>query len=141
MALVREYEVPSTGLVAPNAYHVIKKVTTEKRLHDVPAPPDPSRTDGVTPTQQGHEVYWKKGYVGRISVEIYTTKDARDSGKEPIGAITINPTDVEFNGSLSTDISNFDLNFFIDPTSQLSIVDQAYQHLKGLKYYENATEE
>ena len=38
MALVREYEVPSTGLVAPNAYHVIKKVTTEKRLHDVPAP-------------------------------------------------------------------------------------------------------
>ena len=35
MALVREYEVPSTGLVAPNAYHVIKKVTTEKRLHDV----------------------------------------------------------------------------------------------------------
>ena len=67
MALVREYEVPSTGLVAPNAYHVIKKITTEKRLHDVPAPPDPSRTDGVTPTQQGHEVYWKKGYVGRIS--------------------------------------------------------------------------
>ena len=75
MALVREYEVPSTGLVAPNAYHVIKKVTTEKRLHDVPAPPDPSRTDGVTPTQQGHEVYWKKGYVGRISIEIYTNKD------------------------------------------------------------------
>ena len=30
MALVREYEVPSTGLVAPNAYHVIKKITTEK---------------------------------------------------------------------------------------------------------------
>ena len=140
MALIREYEIPSTGLTAPNAYHVIKKVTTEKRLHDIPPPPDSSRSDGKTPRQQGHEVYWKKGYVGRISIEIYTNKEARNSGKEPIGAIAINPTDVEFNGSLSTDITNFDLNFFIDPTSQLSIVDQAYEHLKELSYYQNATE-
>jgi len=140
MALIREYEIPSTGLIAPNAYHVIKKVTTEKRLHDIPPPPDSSRPNGATPRQQGHEVYWKKGYVGRISIEIYTNRESRDSGKEPIGAITINPTDVEFNGSLSTDITDFDLNFFIDPTSQLSIVDQAYEHLKGLNYYQNATE-
>tara|TARA_S200002703_G_scaffold122948_1_gene108883 strand:- start:45 stop:470 length:426 start_codon:yes stop_codon:yes gene_type:complete len=140
MALVRDFELPSTGLTAPNAYHVIKKVTTEKRMNDVPAPPDPSRRDGQTPRQKGHEVYWRAGYVGRISIEVYTSREARDNGKEPIGAITINPTDVEFNGSLSTDISDFDLNFFIDPTSQESIVDQAYTHLKGLVYYQNATE-
>lgn len=140
MALIRDFELPSTGLIASNAYHVIKKVTTEKRLNDIPPPPDSSRSDGVTPRQQGHEVYWRAGYVGRISIEVYTSREARDNGKEPIGAITINPTDVEFNGSLSTDISDFDLNFFIDPTSQESIVDQAYTHLKGLVYYQNATE-
>lgn len=139
MALVQEFEVPSTGLVAPNAYHVITKITTEKRLHDIPAPPDPSRPE-VIQTQQGHDVYWKKGYVGRISIEIFVSKEARDNGKNSIGAIAINPTDVEFNGVLSTDISDFDLNFFIDPTSQLSIVDQAYEHLKGLVFYKNATE-
>ncbi len=140
MALVKEFEIPSTGLVAPNAYHVIKKVTTEKRLHDVAPPKDSSRPDGLTAGERGPEINWKAGYIGRVSIEIFVSKEARDSGKEPIGAITINPTDVEFNGVLSTDISNFDLNFFIDPTSQLSIVDQAYEHLKGMNYYKNATE-
>ena len=141
MALIRDFEVPSTGLIAPNAYHVIKKVTTEKRLNDISPPPDSSRPDGLTVrSADDHEVYWRAGYVGRISIEVFVSREARDAGREPIGAITINPTDVEFNGVLSTDIANFDLYFFIDPTSQESIIDQAYTHLKRTTYYENATE-
>ena len=139
MAFNRDFEIPGTGLIVQNAYHVIKKVTTEKRLNDLPPLPDISRPDGATP-HDGPEVYWKAGYVGKIAIEIFSSKDARDEGKSPIGAIAINPTDVQINGSLSTDISAFDLNFFIDPTSQLSIIDQAYNHLKQVDYYKVAGE-
>ena len=58
MALIREYEIPSTGLTAPNAYHVIKKVTTEKRLHDIPSPPDSSRSDGTTPRRKTSRIIY-----------------------------------------------------------------------------------
>jgi hypothetical protein len=138
MALVRDFEIPGTGLVATNAYHVIVKVNTEKRLNDIPPPPDPSRPDGLT-VNSGPEVYWRAGYIGKIAIEIFTSQEARNEGKSPIGAIAINPTDVQINGVLSSDIKQFDLNFFIDPTSQLSIIDQAYQHLMGLDYYSEAT--
>jgi hypothetical protein len=137
MALVRDFEIPGTGLIVPNAYHVIVKVNTEKRLNDIPPPPDSSRPDGLTENLR-EEVYWKAGYVGRISIEIFTSKQARDEGKNAIGAITINPTDVHINGIVSSDIKDFDLNFFIDPTSELSIVDQAYEHLKELEYYKES---
>ena len=137
MALIRDFEIPGTGLTVPDAYHVIVKVNTEKRLNDIPPPPDSSRPDGLTENLR-EEVYWKAGYVGRIAIEIFTSKQARDEGKNPIGAIAINPTDVSVNGIVSSDIKDFDLNFFIDPTSQLSIVDQAYEHLKGLEYYKKS---
>ena len=139
MALLKDFEVPGTGVVVPNAYHVIVKVNTEKRLNDIPPPPDSSREDGLT-ADRGHEIYWKAGYIGRIAIEIYASRQARDEGKVAIGAIAINPTDVQINGSLSTDIKQFDLNFFIDPTSQLSIIDQAYNHLLTLEYYQGATQ-
>jgi hypothetical protein len=74
MALVRDFEVPGTGLVVTNAYHVIVKVNTEKRLNDIPAPPDPTRPDGITAGDRGHEVYWRAGYVGRIAIEIFLLK-------------------------------------------------------------------
>jgi len=140
MALVRDFEVPGTGLVATNAYHVIVKVNTEKRLNDIQPPWDPSRSDGLTAGDRGPEVYWRAGYVGKIAIEIFSSQEARNEGKNPIGAIAINPTDVQINGVLSSDITEFDLNFFIDPTSQLSIIDQAYQHLMGLDYYSGATQ-
>ena len=139
MVLIRDFEIPGTGLNIPNAYHIIVKVNTEKRLNDIPPPPDSSKPNGLT-EQTGPDVYWKAGYVGKIAIEIFSSKQARDEGKSPIGAIAINPTDVQINGVLSTDIQNFDLNFFIDPTSQLSVIDQAYNHLMELKYYENSIE-
>ena len=141
MALIRDFEISGTGLNVPNAYRVVVKVNTEKRLNDIPPPPDVSRPGGLTDQDRGPEVYWKAGYVGKIAIEVFSSKQARDEGKSPIGAIAINPTDVQIDGVLSTDITQFDLNFFIDATSQLSIVDQAYEHLKTLLYYQNALED
>ena len=140
MALLRDFEIPGTGVVVPNAYHVVVKVNTEKRLNDIAPPPDASREDGLTAGDRGPEVYWRAGYVGKIALEIFASEAARTEGKSPIGAIAINPTDVQINGVLSTDIELFNLNFFIDPTSQLSIIDQAYNHLLTLEYYQGATQ-
>jgi len=140
MALLRDFEIPGTGVVVPNAYHVVVKVNTEKRLNDIAPPPDASREDGLTAGDRGPEVYWRAGYVGKIAIEIFASKAARTEGRSPIGAIAINPTDVQINGVLSTDIELFNLNFFIDPTSQLSIIDQAYNHLLTLEYYQGATQ-
>jgi len=140
MALLRDFEIPGTGVVVPNAYHVVVKVNTEKRLNDIAPPPDASREDGLTAGDRGPEVYWRAGYVGKIAIEIFASEAARTEGLSPIGAIAINPTDVQINGVLSTDIELFNLNFFIDPTSQLSIIDQAYNHLLTLEYYQGATQ-
>lgn len=140
MALLKDFEIPGTGVVVPNAYHVIVDIKTHKRLNDILPPPDSGRPDGLTAGDRGPEVYWKAGYVGQIAIEIYQSKQAREDGKKPIGAICIEPTTVSFNGVASSDIAQFDLCFFIDPTSQLSIVDQAYEQLKGLEYYKDAVE-
>jgi hypothetical protein len=34
MALLRDYELPGTGLIASNAYHVVTNVKVEKRMAD-----------------------------------------------------------------------------------------------------------
>ena len=144
MALIRDFEVPETGLVVPNAYHLIVNVATEKRLNDIKPPVDSGREDGFSERDDDDEsqwVYWKKGYVGRITIEVYTSRDARDAGKKPVGAIGLNPTDVQ-SPDLDT-VSNpkdFKIEFFINPASEDSILTQAYTHLKGTEYYRDAQE-
>jgi hypothetical protein len=143
MALIRNFEIPGTGVIVSNAYYVITKVDTEKRLKDIMPPPDSSRSTGYTYRDDSDEsqwIYWKAGYIGKISIEIFASRQARDEGKTPVGAISISPTSVNINGITSSNIEDYDLNFFIDPTSQLSIIDQAYDHLKKINYLQDAAE-
>ena len=144
MALIRDFEIPETGLVVPNAYHLIVNVATEKRLNDIKPPVDSGRADGYSERDDDDEsqwVYWKKGYVGKITIEVFSTKEAREEGKKPIGAIGLNPTDVQ-SPDLDT-VSNpkdFKILFFIDPNSADSVLSQAYAHLKTTEYYKDALE-
>ena len=142
MALVRDFEIPGTGVTVNDAYHVIVNVATEKRLQDVPPPPDSSTESGLTETDQGDPVYFKAGYVGRITLEVYASREARDEAKTPIGAIGINPTDVMHPDlkAVCTPGKDFKVLFFIDPNSEDSIFTQAYNHLKTTEYYNGATE-
>lgn len=143
MALVRDFEIPGTGVIVDNAYHVIVNITTEKRLQDIASPPDSNNPSGLTNSgQQGDPVYWKAGYVGKITLEVYASKGARDEGKTPIGGIGINPTDVMHPDlkTVCTPGKDFKVLFFIDPESSDSILTQAYNHLKTTEYYENAEE-
>lgn len=143
MALLRDFEIPGTGFVVDDAYHVIVNITTEKRLNDVLPPPDKSRPDELTHRDDEDEtlwVYWKSGYIGKIAIEVYSSKVARDEGKLPIGALATSPTDVSIDSRLATPGKDFKVLFFIDPDGPDSIIVQAYKHLKTTEYYKNAVE-
>ena len=139
MALVRDFEIPGTGVTVDDAYHVIVNVKTEKRLQDIPPPPDSSREDGLTAGDRGSEVYWKAGYIGWVSILVYASQEARIDGKLAIGAFGATSTEAGVNG-LYTDGTAFDIKFMIDPDSSDSILTQAYNHLKSTEYYSGAQE-
>lgn len=129
MALIKAYETRS-GIEAPNAYHVIHKVDTFKRMVDDEDP------GGARPVNSP-DFAWKAGYYGRISVVIYASKTAREAGKAPIAVRAVYPTDAPglFQGEITTDSL---LNFNIDINSPKSVVEQAYDHLLTLEHYEGA---
>ena len=134
MALIREFTIPNTDLTVPDAYHLINQIRQEKRLEDIALPKDSSREDGVTADGGRADIDYKKGYIGHISLDVYTSKQARDEGKFPIGAISVTPTDVRFNGHVEK-IGKHELMFFVDMESDQSITQQAYAHLKSGSYY------
>lgn len=143
MALIRDWEIPETGVVVEDAYHVIINVTTEKRLADIAPPPDHSRPEQLTARDDEDEaqwVYWKSGYIGRISLEVYSSKDARDSGKKPIGVIGANPIEAGVDSQWATKGKDWRIEFFINPDSSDSILTQAYNHLLTTEFYSSATE-
>ena len=131
MALVKAFELKN-GLTAPNAYHIITKVDTVNR------PSDDIDPAGARP-ENAPDYAWKAGWYGRIAVAIYVDQAARNAGKPPIAAISVNPTDAPslFEGERMTDQH---LNFTIDVNSSASVLDQAYAHLKTLSRWADATE-
>lgn len=137
MALIRDFEVPGTGLTASGAYHVISDVKTTKRMQNITPPPDSSLESGLTGGGLGGEINWKAGYIGIIAIQIFASKEARDAGKDPIGGFGESPTDAETNVQLQF---NDGIKFMIDPASDQSILAQAYAHLKSLPYYADAEE-
>ena len=137
MALIRDYELPGTGVIVENAYHVITDVKVEKRMADVPAPIDTSRPDGLTAGSQeeGKEVYWKAGYIGTIAVSVWKDKSTRDNDGQPIGFVGVNPSDNKYGVSIGTAGMDHVCKFFIDPASSDNELTQAYNHLLTTEYY------
>jgi len=137
MALIRDFDIPKTGVTIANAYHLISDVKTTKRMKDIKPPADSSREDGLTAGDLGDEINWKAGYIGNITVLVYASKQARDEGKEAIGGFSESPTDADTSALLE---HNDGIKFMIDPASDQSILAQAYTHLKSLPYYADAEE-
>jgi hypothetical protein len=142
MALIRDYELPGTGLIAPNAYHVVTNVKVEKRIADVLPPPDSSRPDGLTAGFQTEEtsVYWKSGYTAEISVTVWLNKDARDNDAKPIGFIGKNPSDNKYGVSIGTQGMDHKCIFMLEVPSELDHMAQAYRHLLTTDYYSGSIE-
>lgn len=120
MALIANYEVPNTGMVIPNAYHVIAHVDVVKRLKPLPHGGD-NRND----TLQGGV-----GYVGGIYLAIYASKQAREDGLNPVAYLSqANPD------------KPFPTQFVLDIESTDSYLTQSYNFLKSLEYYQGAIED
>jgi hypothetical protein len=132
MGLIKSYEL-KTGMIAPEAYHVITKLDTWKRLADE------IDTVGVRPENAPDHV-WKAGYYGKIAVAIYASKSARENGKAPIAVKCKYPTDAppSFQGELET---LPELVFTVDLNSELNEIAQAYECLKGLPLWQGAIED
>lgn len=137
MALIRDYELQGTGLTVSNAYHVVTRVSVEKRMQDVQGPVDHSRPDGITANSQeeGKEIYWKAGYVATIAVTVWKDEESRNNDLEPIGFIGVNPSDNAHGVNISTAGMDHICKFFLDNTSTSSYTEQAYNHLLSTEYY------
>ena len=140
MALIRDYEIPGTGVVVPNAYHVVTKVDVTKRPHDVKPPVDHTQPDGYTAGPRGPEVYWKAGYVGKIAVTVWKDARARLDEARPLGFVGVDPTENVYNASIGTPGMDHHCRFFIDIDSSDNEITQAYKHLKTTDYYKYAVE-
>lgn len=141
MAFIRDYELPGTGVVITNAYHVVTKVDVEKRTHDVPVPPDSTQPNGLTAGgHQGPEVYWKAGYIGKIAVTVWKDAAAREANARPLGFLGVDPTDNALGASIGTPGMDHHCRFFIDIHSEDNEITQAYKHLKTIDYYKDAVE-
>jgi len=137
MALIRDYELPGTGLTVSNAYHVVTKVDVEKRMQDFQGPVDTTQPDGITAGSQeeGKEVFWKAGYIGTITITVWKDGDARASGSEPIGYLGVNPAEQKYDVGIATPGEDVGVKFFIDNSLTASYTEQAYTHLLTTDYY------
>lgn len=137
MALLKDYELPGTGLVVPNAYHVVTNVKIEKRMADIKPPVDNSRPDGLTVMDRSLStaVYWKSGYIAEIAVTIWKDKEARDNESNPIGFIGNNSSDNKHGASIGTAGMDHKCVFSLEVPSELDHMAQAYRHLLTTDYY------
>jgi hypothetical protein len=103
MALLKDYEIPNTGFTVEGAYHVIMHIHVEKVLGEDPK------------------------YVGKINLNVYSSKEHKESGKGALGSAPL----------LGEDLP---LIFDIDNESSDNVLTQAYNHLKSTKYYTDAEE-
>ena len=143
MALIQSYEIPGTGLTAPEAYFVVTDVKVQKRMADIPTPVDTSDPTGFTNggVHEGPEVLWKSGYIADVTVTIWGSKSAREEDKKPVGFAGVSPTDMEADLNIGTKGLDHKCVFFIDMDSPDSHVVQAYTHLKSLEYFAGAIED
>jgi hypothetical protein len=123
MALIRDFEIMGTGLTVPNAYHVITQLDVEKRMVDRNFPQPTGRVYQGNPDL---DVQWTAGYYGRIVICVWKDAASREANKNMLG------------------ITNADYQvpavFKLDTTSADSYLTQAYNFLKTVEYYANATE-
>ena len=140
MALQKNYVIGDTGIEIPAAYHIIYNVYTERRLNNFIQPKLPSAMSPMP------DIFWKAGHIGRIAVFVYASKEDRDNGLRPIGAIVKYPSDAadRISGAIDQNLYSstppFQLEFFIDDTSSDSILTQAYNYLKTIPYFSGSLE-
>jgi hypothetical protein len=118
MALIKRYEL-KTGLSVDNAYHVITRLDTIKRVLDEP------NINNMRP-EDAPEYTWKAGYFAMIVLSVFASKTHKDTGNSPIAIRSVFPTGspFEFGGEVET---SSDLVFEID---YLHLIDRHLQKMR-----------
>ena len=119
MALVKDFEILNTGLKVPNAYHVIGDVRLDKRISSIPVSKN-----------SNDPLKGEPGYIGQIFIHIFSSKESRTQGLNPIAFLNAAMPEIDLN-----------FRFAYDPTSADSLLTQAYTYLKSTEYYKNSTED
>ena len=130
MALIKRYEL-ANGIEADQAYHVVSDVITHKILTDKPD------IQGVRP-DNSPDWTWKKGYYGRVCIQVFYNKAAREADKLPIAHIGVYPTDMPADLRVETKTET-NLWMTVDMNST-TVIEQAYDFLKTTGYYSDAVE-
>lgn len=118
MALIKDFEIPNTGLVVSNAYHVIGDVRIDKRISKIPIGPNSDDPLSGEP-----------GYIGQIFMNVFSSKESREQGLKPIAFLNAAMPEIDIN-----------FKFSYKPESSDSLLTQAYDHLKTTEYYKDSIE-
>jgi hypothetical protein len=123
MALIRDFEIMGTGVIVPNAYHVITQLDVEKRMADRSFQQPTGR---IYQGASDLDVEWTAGYYGRMAICVWKDAESRIANRTMLGVINseyaVPPV------------------FKIDMSSTDSYLTQAYAFLKTVDYYVNAIE-
>ena len=136
MALQRNYNIPNTSLIISDAYHIISDIDVQKRNVDDMGPVTPEGTPNTNLDRTSDSVYWKSGYTCRVKVDVYASKEARDTSKKPIA--TLGVRDIKLEENLATKGMDERIVFYSDTDNTDNILTQAYNHLKSTDYYKDA---
>jgi hypothetical protein len=136
MALQRNYNIPNTSLIINDAYHIISDIDVQKRNVDDMGPVTSDGTPNTNLDRASDSVYWKSGYTCRVKVDVYASKEARDTAKKPIA--TLGSRDVKLEENLTTKGMDERIVFYSDTDNTDNILTQAYNHLKSTDYYKDA---
>lgn len=140
MALQRNYNIPNTSLIISDAYHIISDIDVQKRNVDDMGPVSGtvagSNQINFELDRTSDSVYWKSGYTCRVKVDVYVSKEARDTAKKPIA--TLGVRDIKLEENLATQGMDERIVFYSDTDNTDNILTQAYNHLKSTDYYKDA---
>jgi len=136
MALQRNYNIPNTSLIINDAYHIISDIDVQKRNVDDMGPVKGNGEFNIELDRASDYVYWKSGYTCRVKVDVYVSKEARDTAKKPIA--TLGARDIKLEENLATKGMDERIVFYSDTDNSDNILTQAYNHLKSTDYYKDA---
>lgn len=136
MALQKDYTIPNTSLIVSGAYHIISDIDVQKRNIDDMGPVTGSNQSNFEFDRAADPVYWKSGYNCRIVIDVYASKEARDTLKNPIA--TLGRRDIKLEANLATNGMDERIVFYSDTDNTENILTQAYNHLKSTDYYRDA---
>jgi hypothetical protein len=136
MALQRDYNIPNTSLIISGAYHMVTDIDIQKRNMDDLGPVSASKEIDIEVYRQADPVYWKTGYTCKVMIDVYASKEARDTSKKPIA--TLGNYAIKLEENLATNGMDEKIMFYSDTNDTENILTQAYNHLKSTDYYRNA---